>query len=956
LEEIAVGSIVRCREREWIILPSDDRDIVRLRPLTGGESEICGIYKPLTRLGIDRIEPAQFPLPDPEQVGNAVGINLLFNASRLILHDGAGPFRSLGRISVRPRPYQFVPLLMALKLDPVRLLIADDVGVGKTIEALLIVRELLDRGEINRLCVLCPPYLCDQWQQELTEKFHIEAVVVRSGTIAQLERTLPATQSVFGYYPFIVVSIDYAKMDTHRANFLQHCPECVIVDEVHGAALPPSGARGQQQRHELLRKLVEKDDRHLLLLSATPHSGVESSFLSLLGLLHPQFEHYDLTHLTESQRDALARQFVQRRRVDVQKWIDEETPFPEREPQDESYQLSPAYKNLFNDVYTFSRQLIRTGETLNGWKQRIRYWTALALLRCVMSSPASAVAALEKRRGSDYFEEDFFAESVSPYVYDPTETEISDVQPAHIVEAGEKDLSSTEQKTLRAFAKKAQEILGTDQDTKLLKCVEVVGSLLQERFRPLIWCRYIATSEYLANQINQQLQKKFPNLRVVSVNGTLTDEERRARILELAKFPNRVCVATDCLSEGINLQEWFDAVVHYDLPWNPNRLEQRDGRVDRFGQRAKKVKSILIYGSDNPIDLAVLDVLLRKARQIHKTLGITVPVPVEEDTVMKAILENLFFRQKRVEQLSLFEDPMVVQFQRQLDDAVNREKESRTRFAQRSIKPQDVIRELEETDSVLGDSQTVRHFVLNALQKMGIPIKPKENEIFEISRLDQLPLQIRTQFHFNTHYPFHSYLTSSESLLIAFSLPTPENAVYLGRNHPLVNSLAQYLFEEAFEKGADAQAARCGAVRSNAVSKRTHLYLLRLRYSLSQPEGKSLFAEEVVPFGFRGSPSNLEWLSDSETLHLLNEVKPHGNLTPSEKKEFATEGQNFFQELKTEIDNVIENRRKRLEESHLRVRSSAGMLRRGLKVSVHRPADLLGYLVILPCPQGVRES
>jgi superfamily II DNA or RNA helicase len=956
LEEIAVGSIVRCREREWIILPSDDRDIVHLRPLTGGESEICGIYKPLTRLGIDRIEPAQFPLPDPQQIGNAVGINLLFNASRLILRDGAGPFRSLGRISVRPRPYQFVPLLMALKLDPVRILIADDVGVGKTIEALLIVRELLDRGEINRLCVLCPPYLCDQWQQELAEKFHIEAVVVRSGTIAQLERNLPATQSVFGYYPFIVVSIDYAKMDTHRANFLQHCPECVIVDEVHGAAQPSSGARSQQQRHELLRKLVEKNDRHLLLLSATPHSGVESSFLSLLGLLHPQFEQYNLTRLTESQRDALARQFVQRRRVDVQKWIDEETPFPEREPQDESYQLSPSYKNLFNDVYAFSRQLIRTGETLTGWKQRIRYWTTLALLRCVMSSPASAVAALEKRRGSEYYEEDFFTESVSPYLYDPTETEISDVQPAHIVEAGEKNLSSTEQKTLRVFAKKAQEILGTDQDTKLLKCVQVVGSLLQEGFRPLIWCRYIATSEYLANQINQQLQKKFPNLRVVSVNGTLTDEERRARILELAKFPNRVCVATDCLSEGINLQEWFDAVVHYDLPWNPNRLEQRDGRVDRFGQRAKKVKSILIYGSDNPIDLAVLDVLLRKARQIHKTLGITVPVPVEEDTVMKAILENLFFRQKRVEQLSLFEDPMVVQFQRQLDDAVNREKESRTRFAQRSIKPQDVIRELEETDSVLGDSQTVRHFVLNALQKMGIPIKPKENEIFEISRLDQLPLQIRTQFHFNTQYPFHSYLTSSESLLIAFSLPIPENAVYLGRNHPLVNSLAQYLFEEAFEKGADAQAARCGAVRSNAVSKRTHLYLLRLRYSLSQPEGKSLFAEEVVPFGFRGSPSNLEWLSDSETLQLLNEVKPHGNLTPSEKKEFATEGQNFFQELKTEIDNVIENRRKRLEESHLRVRSGAGMLRRGLKVSVHRPADLLGYLVILPCPQGVRES
>ena len=144
---------------------------------------------------------------------------------------------------------------------------------------------------------------------------------------------------------------------------------------------------------------------------------------------------------------------------------------------------------------------------------------------------------------------------------------------------------------------KAQEILGTDQDTKLLKCVEVVGSLLQERFRPLIWCRYIATSEYLANQINQQLQKKFPNLRVVSVNGTLTDEERRARILELAKFSNRVCVATDCLSEGINLQEWFDAVVHYDLPgipivWNSGM----DGWIGSASEPKSQIDSHLWIG------------------------------------------------------------------------------------------------------------------------------------------------------------------------------------------------------------------------------------------------------------------------------------------------------------------------------------------------------------------------
>ena len=192
MDNLSVGSIVRCRGREWVVLPSDS-EILLLRPLTGGEEEICGVHKRLMNLlPWERVEPAQFPLPKPEDVGDAVGAELLWNAARLTIRDGAGPFRSLGRISVRPRPYQFVPLLMSLRLQPVRLLIADDVGVGKTIEALLIARELLDRGEIKRLCVLCPPYLCDQWRSELWEKYHIDAVVIRSGTIGQLERQLPS--------------------------------------------------------------------------------------------------------------------------------------------------------------------------------------------------------------------------------------------------------------------------------------------------------------------------------------------------------------------------------------------------------------------------------------------------------------------------------------------------------------------------------------------------------------------------------------------------------------------------------------------------------------------------------------------------------------------------------------------------------------------------------------------
>ena len=143
---------------------------------------------------------------------------------------------------------------MALRIHPIRLLIADDVGIGKTIESLLIAREMLDRGEISRLCVICPPYLCDQWQKELAEKFHIHAEVVRSGTIGRLEREcLPVTGVFSNYYPFIVVSIDYVKSDKNRANFLRCCPDFVIVDEAHGAAQPSTKSMSQQQRHRLLK-------------------------------------------------------------------------------------------------------------------------------------------------------------------------------------------------------------------------------------------------------------------------------------------------------------------------------------------------------------------------------------------------------------------------------------------------------------------------------------------------------------------------------------------------------------------------------------------------------------------------------------------------------------------------------------------------------------------------------
>ena len=148
----ATGSLVRVRGREWVVLPGSRHDLLMVRPLGGTDDETTGILTDL-----ESVSSASFALPDPTNFGDHRSCRLLRDALRLGFRSSAGPFRSFGQIGVEPRPYQLVPLLMALRLDPVRLLIADDVGVGKTIEAGLIAKELLAQGDAERLAVLCPP-------------------------------------------------------------------------------------------------------------------------------------------------------------------------------------------------------------------------------------------------------------------------------------------------------------------------------------------------------------------------------------------------------------------------------------------------------------------------------------------------------------------------------------------------------------------------------------------------------------------------------------------------------------------------------------------------------------------------------------------------------------------------------------------------------------------------------
>jgi superfamily II DNA or RNA helicase len=958
------GTIVRCRNRDWILLPGND-EVYLLRPLAGGTDDVVAVHRELSTLvsydlAEEFVRPSSFPLPTEQDLTDATGAHLLWQAARLTLREGATPFRSLGRISIRPRTYQFVPLLMALRLDPVRLFLADDVGVGKTIEALLVARELLDRSEIRRFSVLCPPYLCEQWEKEIREKFNLDAVVVRSGTIGRLERGIPAGRSIYQYYPIQVISIDWVKSDRNKHQFLHFCPELVIVDEVHGAAEASADRSSQQERHQLLREIAQHDRRHLILLTATPHSGIEEAFRSLLGLLKPEFREWKVSELSETQRIELARHFVQRTRRDIEHDWEDERCFPDREASDDTYELSPAYRQLFQSTYAFCSEIVRTGEQLEERKRRVRYWGALALLRCVMSSPASAQAALEKRfdRAEPAGEEapDSWADLTDSQDWQP-----DDETPVPSVSAVERTLEEGDKRRLRELARLAEALQASSADTKLSRCIEVVRRLLREGFHPVVWCRFVATAEYVADGLREALPR---DVQVVCVTGRLGDDERRLKIQQIAAERPRVLVATDCLSEGINLQDKFTAVLHYDLPWNPNRLEQREGRVDRYGQTARVVKAVRFYGRDNPVDGIVIRVLLDKARQIHRTLGTYVPVPQESDSVMQALLNALFLRAHAApdpQQLELFEIEHVTNLHRRWEADAEREKISRTRFAQRALKPEEVRRELEATDDVLGDPDAVREFTLAAGQRLGLPISPDRRleGVFRISlspaATNRLPELVRAALP----------ETNNADWRVSFVSPTPEGAEYLGRNHPFVAALARFLLEEALTKPGKATASRCGVVRTRAVSRLTNLLLLRPRYLIEQPEKPPLLSEEVLVVGYELGPAGApRWLPHGEALRLLATARPDANIAMAEKHELlkATLDQigpwtepsptsRPRNAIEAAVRDYVLRRAGELEGTHKRIRRAVDMRVRELAVRPQLPPDLLGVLILQPVVQ-----
>jgi superfamily II DNA/RNA helicase len=613
------------------------------------------------------------------------------------------------------------------------------------------------------------------------------------------------------------------------------------------------------------------------------------------------------------------------------------TEFPNREEKEETYKLHPEYLRLFKQVLEYAKESVSSSE-LNRQRRRIRWWSALALLRSMASSPAAAMATLRTRAveaNSPEQADDQGRRSVLDLVEDDS-AEGSDVAPAGAdEEPGEQNEAA---RRLMAMANAAQGLHGA-KDVKLKRGVAIVEDLVANGYQPIVFCRFIPTAEYVA----AELRKKLKGAGIEVVTGTLPPKEREDRVASMIDCEKRVLVCTDCLSEGINLQHLFNAVVHYDLSWNPTRHEQREGRVDRYGQRSPTVRAVTYYGTDNQIDGVVLDVLLKKHKKIRQQLGVSVPLP-DSERVIQAVFEGMLLTGKKKDTgPSLFDDlDSPEEVDQQWTSATEREKQSRTLFAQQTIKVDEVVRELSAARDAVGSGVDVACFVRTALAASKAAVEGSDTIRVDLT---ETPRALKDQLA-----PVLGLKPGKDVFTARFELTERGNHVLLSRSSPAVETLANHVLNAALDSHLEGPASRCGVIRTAKVAKRTTLLLLRHRFHIVTKTGsdeRPLLAEDSQLVAFAGSPQNAEWLS-SEVADQLLLAEPEANVPPELARERIQQVIDGAEHLRPKLAEFATDRGQVLLAAHTRVRQESRVRGVRHRVEAQELPDVLGIFVYLP--------
>ncbi len=931
--DFAPGNMVRARGRDWIVQSGSDDHLLCLRPLTGGSDETAYLIPAL-----EEVKASTFELPDAELVSNLEDSSLFRESVMLRLRDSAGPLRSLGHIAVEPRSYQLTPLLMALRMNTVRLLIADDVGIGKTIEAGLIAREYLDRFEIQRLSVLCPPHLVDQWVTELNEHFNLNAVALTSSSAYTLEKKVPIGMNLTEYYPITVVSLDYIKDPKRRDNYILSAPEFIIIDEAHTCT--DKSGKNSQLRFNLVYELSKDTSRHMVMLTATPHSGDSDAFGKLLSLIDPRFEVLGSSDSTQYRelRLELGEHFVQRQRKDIEKYQDSPN-FADRLRNEYSYAFNVKWKDFFEDVREYCAEL---GSKYEREGNKTIWYAILALYRSIASSPDSAINALQNRLGNveGEYDEDSMDNLLDSSSSDSaSDSDISDIF-AH----------SRKIRELLEEAKSLKDEVDPKYDL-LLNVLKKEYLKKGEEYRPIIFCKYIATAKYVAEKLKKSLNSKTYTVEVIT--GEQSPEERQMKVLSLGDAEYPILVATDCLSEGINLQDYFNGVIHYDLAWNPTRHEQREGRVDRFGQNSPSVKCAMIYGNDNPVDGFILNVILRKANKIRDSLGVMVPVPDDDKAIQSALIQATLLKRHQDSYGQLFFDfgdidEVETMLNKPWENASEKAKANRTIFAQRSIHADEVYSVLKKEQQILGTDDDVEKFVVGILSRLNAsPEKIQGGYKLNLANLPAEVKQLKDQIN---------DAGINSSMKVSFKFPAPMGYKYIHRTHPLVEILASYVFEYNMENKGQALhfnlGSRCSVTETKDVSGYTVLFLIRLRMQIltrRQGEEKTSVAEESVLLEYKKRELRV---IDNDLYKKYLEVTPSSNLSPSFIQRKLQKALEEYSGLEERIGEIALECSEHLKTENDAVRQTFGKGNIGqLSVKPCMPVDLLGVYILVPAEE-----
>lgn len=575
-------------------------------------------------------------LPEPHDWDPAGRFDAFLLASRWSLSSvlDALPLQAPFRGAIQIEDYQLEPVVRALRMPRVNLLIADDVGLGKTIEAGMVMQELLARQRIRRVLVVCPASLQNQWAEEMDQKFALRFEIVDRDYMQRLRREYGAHVNPWASYPRLITSMDFLKREEPQRAF-RAAPrsqrsgglrdwDLLIVDEAHHMA--PSGRTRyvrDSDRTEMLRQVIPHFE-HRLFLTATPHNGYTVSFTALLELLDPlRFARGDTVNHTQLKavmvrrlKDDMVDAFGRRR-------------FPERHVEALAVELVGPEREAFDALDRYTR--MRLDRSQSGDRPPVQF--ALTLLKKrLLSSPAAfdvsirvhqshlapaeapteenarVVAALRERLAEDIADDEEkdrteeTAQAESSAFFDVTPEEASLVE--RLVESA-RDARHRPDSKVRVLLDWIAKHLRPD------------GGWNDDRL--LVFTEYRDTMNYLCDVLAAQGWAD----RVLTLHGGSGQDREAVKQAFRAgpsEHPVRILVATDAASEGLNLQDHCRYLIHWEIPWNPNKMEQRNGRIDRHGQKHGRVFCLhFVYAGWE--DQRFLDVVVEKVRTQRADLG-----------------------------------------------------------------------------------------------------------------------------------------------------------------------------------------------------------------------------------------------------------------------------------------------------------------------------------------------